>query len=557
MNFLATSICLILLLLARSFILFQGSLRAAKQTGLPYVCLPLFADGPFFRFLEPFFHFVLSCIPARALEKLDHTVNLGFYLKDWRFKAKYEMHRRLGDVFLIVSPGVISLEVADPQVCAQVVDRRTDFIKNSAIYSVMRIFGHNIVESTGETWKRHRRAITPQYNDAMHSFVWDQSTLLAREMLSEWKHVKDTETIFEEPYTSRESRDLGTLAHRIVMSSMFNTPLTFRGGVTPEGIEISEFSDSMKIIVANIVFEALVPRLLWPFFPRFKHVLTAATHLDSYLIKLMDGSTGEKSEHDSPIKFSVLDGLKKALVPLGTVPGYGQLSLSEVMGNMFILNLAGTGTVSDTIHFAMILLALHPEVQSWITEELDQVVAEHGHEWKYQKVYPKLLRLSCLMMETVRLFPPVTMVPKVTNAGPQTITYQNHTYTLPQNTMIGLSSAAIQYNPAAWGPDAAVFRPDRWLSGDAQSLRPEPVDGCFVGFSRGSRKCLGKRFAGAEFTAVMAEGLRRCRVELAPEGPEETEQMMRERALRALENSTSLFTLHAGGRVRLRFVDRF
>jgi hypothetical protein len=74
-------------------------------------------------------------------------------------------------------------------------------------------------QTEGETWKRHRRAVTPRYTDAIHTFVWDQATILGREMLSEWKHLVDTNTPIQAPYTSREFRDLGTLANRVVMAA--------------------------------------------------------------------------------------------------------------------------------------------------------------------------------------------------------------------------------------------------------------------------------------------------------------------------------------------------
>lgn len=35
---------------------------------------------------------------------------------DWHFVAKYSNHARLGDIFLVVSPGALTVEVADAQV---------------------------------------------------------------------------------------------------------------------------------------------------------------------------------------------------------------------------------------------------------------------------------------------------------------------------------------------------------------------------------------------------------------------------------------------------------
>jgi cytochrome P450 len=160
-------------------------------------------------------------------------------------------------------------------------------------------------------------------------------------------------------------------------------------------------------------------------------------------------------------------------------------------------------------------------------------------------------------METLRLFPAVPMIPKYVEDKPQILSYKNDTFTLPPQTRIALSACALHRNPHVWGADADKFRPERWLADDSKSLRPEPVEGSFVGFSRGARRCLGRRFAEVEYTAVLSEILRNCRIELAPEKPGETMEEMSLKVKKMLEMSNIDFTMHVGGRVLLRFVERF
>lgn len=160
-------------------------------------------------------------------------------------------------------------------------------------------------------------------------------------------------------------------------------------------------------------------------------------------------------------------------------------------------------------------------------------------------------------METLRLFPAVPMIPKCVKDKPQILSHKNSTFALPPRTLIALSACALHRNPQVWGADAGEFRPERWLADDGKSLRPEPVEGSFVGFSRGTRRCLGRRFAESEYAAVLSDVLRNCRIELAPEKPGETVEEMSLNARKMLEMSKTDFTLHIGGRVSLRFVDRF
>lgn len=93
----------------------------------------------------------------------------------------------------------------------------------------------------------------------------------------------------------------------------------------------------------------------------------------------------------------ILNGLTGALAH-GPTPGENELSQSEVIGNIFMITLAGSGTTADTMHFAMILLALHPDVQSWVLEELDSVTEEFRGDLNYTQAFPKLIRIHCVMV---------------------------------------------------------------------------------------------------------------------------------------------------------------
>ncbi|KAI6015834.1 cytochrome P450, partial [Pisolithus microcarpus] len=53
---------------------------------------------------------------------------------------------------------------------------------------------------------------------------------------------------------------------------------------------------------------------------------------------------------------------------------------------------------------------------------------------------------------------------------------------------------------AIWGPDAKVFKPERWLEPDGITKKAQEVKGHghVLTFSDGPRTCIGKLFAVAE-----------------------------------------------------------
>lgn len=82
----------------------------------------------------------------------------------------------------------------------------------------------------------------------------------------------------------------------------------------------------------------------------------------------------------------------------------GGLSDPEITSNVFIFTLAGHETTATTIQTALVLLAVHPELQQEIHEELDVVYGgkSEGEGLVYESDYPKMRRVMALMVsETI------------------------------------------------------------------------------------------------------------------------------------------------------------
>jgi cytochrome P450 family 135 len=84
--------------------------------------------------------------------------------------------------------------------------------------------------------------------------------------------------------------------------------------------------------------------------------------------------------------------------------------------------------------------------------------------------------------------------------------------TMPAGTLLLPSIIGIQTDPKIWGPDAAYFRPERWLSGDQPTY-------AWIPFGGGARRCLGATFALTEIDAVLRTVLRR--IELRADRPQD------------------------------------
>jgi cytochrome P450 len=74
-------------------------------------------------------------------------------------------------------------------------------------------------------------------------------------------------------------------------------------------------------------------------------------------------------------------------------------------------------------------------------------------------------------------------------------------YHLPAGATVVPAIGAVQSDPRLWGPDARLFRPERWLEGN-------PPQQAWLPFGGGVRRCIGAMFAQAEMETVLASVLR-------------------------------------------------
>lgn len=242
----------------------------------------------------------------------------------------------------------------------------------------------------------------------------------------------------------------------------------------------------------------------------------------------------------------------------GKTQGLDALTDSEVMGNLFVFMLAGHETSANSIHFSLLLLAIHPEAQKMVQEELDEILQGRPvSEWNYERDLHRLSGgvLGAVLNEELRLIAPVSTVPKTVTSRTQPLIVNGKELMVPPNIMIRLCISSVHRNPKFWphGPpldsqkpyfppgnphnDLEEFKPERWLRkanqnrGDDSSTNTglssdacqsnttsalyTPVKGSYIPFSDGQRACLGRRFAQVEIIAALAVILSQCSVELA------------------------------------------
>lgn len=190
------------------------------------------------------------------------------------------------------------------------------------------------------------------------------------------------------------------------MSIPFRTPAA-NTLLSAETDRVVGFADSLRVVVGGVIPVMLFPRwaLRWGF-PYFRRISKALDHVYSYILYVMSRSIETSAARGSKKREFTTDGILNGItgaLARGPTRGENELDESEVIGNIFMLALAGSGTTADTMHFAMILLALNQGVQNWVLEELDSVTEEEEEEegdLSYARSFPKLARILCVMVRS-------------------------------------------------------------------------------------------------------------------------------------------------------------
>ncbi|KAG6486101.1 cytochrome P450 71A9-like [Zingiber officinale] len=169
--------------------------------------------------------------------------------------------------------------------------------------------------------------------------------------------------------------------------------------------------------------------------------------------------------------------------------------MDRVKALLMDIFLAGTGTSSATIIWAMAELMRNPKVMERTQKELRQAM---GDKAKVEE--SDLGNLDCLKLiikEALRLHPPVPLgIPRETTERCIVGGYE-----IPVGMRVFINSWAIGRDPEGWS-DTEEFRPERFLGGEVDFRGNH--DFCFLPFGTGRRSCPAINFGVAVVELALA-----------------------------------------------------
>ncbi|XP_046563706.1 cytochrome P450 2J4-like [Haliotis rubra] len=183
-----------------------------------------------------------------------------------------------------------------------------------------------------------------------------------------------------------------------------------------------------------------------------------------------------------------------------------QMTNTHMVQTIFDLVFAGTDTTRNTLHWCLLAMALHPDIQKKVQKEVDSVIDPDLNVHVSDR--DKLPYTDAVVHEVMRMR---TVVP----VGVPHSTLCDTTvggYDVPKGTMVFINHDALHFDPDRW-EDVNTFKPERFLDSDGK-MGPKPES--WLPFSAGRRVCLGETVAKPEIHLFFAGILRVFSISLVP-----------------------------------------
>lgn len=255
------------------------------------------------------------------------------------------------------------------------------------------------------------------------TLVWVESLRQATQMLQWWKsdHPEGVRSM---------AKNIKALTLHVLSSAGFGKSYPFRDSiVAADKSKYMDYRQALFLILENTMLILIfgpkfLARLSRP--KKLAQIGQATVAFKRYMTEILEeekllilqGKSGKKNLMTSLIRASIE---KMQTVPArektndDSLIGHHRdgLTETEIYGNMFVFSFAGHDTTAHSLAFAITLLVANPEVQDWITEELQHYLRdESSSNWKYEDVFPHLKRcLAVLVGILFSRFPILSWLP--------------------------------------------------------------------------------------------------------------------------------------------------
>ncbi|MDB5660409.1 MAG: cytochrome [Cypionkella sp.] len=372
----------------------------------------------------------------------------------------------------------------DPALVNRVlVERPDDFPKSNRIGEGLKpLLGNSVFVTNGEVWKRQRRIIDPAFEGGRlrdtYPAMWAAGQAAVARMPLGEVEVEE---------------EMSHAAADVIFRTLFSIPIEHEVA-SAVFAEFRTYQRTQPIL--NLA--AFLPLPKWV--PRFHRRATkrSAAVIRALITRLTEGRAAQIAAETAP------DDLATKIMTTADPLTGERFETGEMVDQVAIFFLAGHETSASALSWALLMLAMDPEVQEKVAAEAQGL----GNTPEFSAL-SKLRFTRDVFREVLRLYPPVPMMVRE-NAKPEDMRGRK----VAPGAQIVLSAWHLHRHERIWDrPDE--FDPSRWQTEENRAC----VRDAYMPFSAGPRVCTGAGFAMVEGTLLLAMLARAFRFELTRELP--------------------------------------
>lgn len=369
------------------------------------------------------------------------------------------------------------LLVNDPQIAREILtDPLEIFPKNDLMVGALEpLVGDSIFVSSGERWRRQRAMIDPAFSQLRINVAFSAMQVA----VDDYEAELDRRAAAGEDFSLDHA--MSELTADVICRTIFSRSLASE---TARAVcdTFTEFETS----VASVDLWQLIVGKPWADVKQPRNVLDACERIRAYIGELVDPRLEGSAAAEDDIVEAVI-----AARDAETGEGFTREELIDELGVFF---LAGHETTASVLTWAFFILAQRPDVLERLRQEVADVAGDGPVSIQDVK---QLGFVRNVFRETLRLYPPITFIPRVAAEAAKIGTYR-----VKKGAMIMVSPWTAHRNGLLWR-NADRFDPDRFDSST------EDDKGVLMSFGLGPRVCIGAAFATIESGLILARLARR------------------------------------------------
>ncbi|KAL2549953.1 Cytochrome [Forsythia ovata] len=417
----------------------------------------------------------------------NYTSTLFPYFEQWR--------KQYGSIYTYSTGNKQHLYVNHPELVKEM-NQSISLDLGKPSYVTKRLapmLGNGILRSNGHIWSQQRKIVAPEFfMDKVKGMV---GLMLesAETLTSKWDACIESQGGIIAEIKAEE--DLRSLSADVISKACF-------GSSYLKGKEIFSKLRALQKAISNQCFLFGFNTFGLLSSAQQKEVENLEKEIEAWIWEAVNARERECLVETSSSEKDLLQ-----LILEGAINDVGKDSSKNfIVDNCKNIYFAGHESTAVAASWCLILLALHPEWQARIREEMAQVCPD-GTQMDADSL-PKMKTVTMVIQEVLRLYPPAAFVSREALHDTQI----GH-IVVPKGVCLWTLIPTLHRDPEIWGADANEFNPQRFENGILKACKLPQV---YIPFGLGPRLCLGRNFAMVQLKIVISLIISKFNFALSP-----------------------------------------